>query len=295
MEVVNARHSSSHRLWVDLGPVVAKQQCSAKVTLYNSGLRAAFVKILCYPLKESEATSPLPVSRASVSPAECVLHPQQMQEVAVTYRPSQSEETKCSELSSPLARLVVLSGDEIVRQRFQRAAAERRAGEDDSEEGATVGSGGKGGGRRERGRKLELVNKLNEAFLKRFPGQESVPSELDFSSFEVEDEEQFFEQHIQQVTITLSGRPTTESPIPKQRREPLSTSFGSPPKALHTLSPSHSTTQATPTSHTHPATPSTRITSSHTLILPDTVIGQYSGDIHVYNMYTYTNEHVHPA
>ena len=265
VEVVNARHSTSKGLWVDLGPVAHQQPSTVKVSLYNSGIRAAFVKAVCFPLDEGENTPPLPLTQAMVSPPEFVLHPQQMQELSVVYHPSSSEEAaKCSEISAPLARLVLLNGDEIIRQRFQRAMAagkEHQAVE----------------GEHSQRTEYQLSCALNKTFLQRFPGQEAVPSELDFSLFEVENEEKFFEQHIQQITVTLCGSPMTETPIPKPTRQPLSTSFDSPPKALRTLSPSHSLLQTTPSSHTHQHTPSSRITSSHTLILPDTVVGQYSG------------------
>ena len=264
VEVVNARRSTSKGLWVDLGAVAVQQCSTVKVSLYNSGIRAAFVKALCFPLDEGENISPLPFSRAGVSPAEFVLHPQQMQDLSVVYQPSSSEEVaRCSETATPLARLVLLNGDEIIRQRLQRAMAAGAAGSEQAEG--------------EDGRECRLNNTFNETFLQRFPGQESVPSELDFSLFEVENEEKLFEQHVQQTTITLLGSPMTETPIPKQTHH-LSTSFDSPPKALHTLSPSHSLLQATPPGHTHQATPSSCITSSHTLILPDSAVGRYSGE-----------------
>ena len=258
VEIVNARRSISKGLWVELGPVALQQQSSVKVSLYNSGVRAAFVKALCLPLENREDTSPLPLSLANVTPSECVLQPQQMQDLTVVYQPSSTEEvTQCAETVSPLSRFIVMHGDEISRQRFQRAMASS------SDEVVP--------------QRCPLSKDFNREFLKHFPGQDLAPSELDFSLFEVENEERFFEQHLQQIVVTLSGSPETETPIPKP---PLSTSLDSPPKSLHTLSPSHSTSQTTPTGHARITTPSSHITSSHTLLLPDSVVGQHSGESH---------------
>ena len=267
VEIVNARRSTSEGLWVDLGPVVTHKDSTVKISLYNSGTRAAFVKALCFHLDNGENVSPHPLPPADVIPAECVLLPQQMQELSVVYHPTSGEDVaKCSEKTAPLAQLVLLHGDEIVRQRFQRAMA--ASGDKETGEGEDGGQRG-----------CHLNNKVNMLFLQHFPNQESVPSELDFSLFEVENEEKFFDQRIQQISVTLSGSPAPETPIPKHTRPTLSTSFDSPPKPLHTLSPSHSLVQTTSPGHTHQATPSSRITSSHSLILPDTTVRQYSGKV----------------
>ena len=285
VEVVNARWSTTQGLWVDLGPVSTRRHSTTKISLYNSGLRAAFVTALCYPLDEEEGVSPLPASRASVNPAQFVLHPQQMQDLEVAYQPGSSEEeAKCLEVTAPLAQLVLLNGDEIVRQRFQRAVT---VGSASSKAGEEAGQGEDRGATLE-GRKTRLANTFNEVFLQRFPGQESVPSELDFSSFEVENEEKFFEQHIHQITVTLSGSPMSETPLPRRPHQPLSTSFDSPPKALHILSPSHTFLLTPPTTGpAHQATPTLHITSSDTLMLPNSAVGQFSGEMtnyFVYNM-----------
>ena len=260
VEVINARRSSTMGLWLDLGPLSTQQQSTVKVSLYNSGVRAAFLKALCVSLGDEHELSPLSPDRVTVTPSQCILQPQQIQELNIEYRPDSSEEvTKCSKADTPLARLVLLHGDEIIRQRFHRAMSTRKEAE-------SVES--------------HLNKKFNEEFLNYFPEQEYVPSELDFSLFEVDNEETFFEQHINQISVTLCGSPMmTETPIPKQPS--LSTSYDSPPKkTLRPLSPSHSIPHTTPPSHAHKtATPSTHIVSSHTLLLPDVIVGKHSGKI----------------
>ena len=123
--------------------------------------------------------------------------------------------------------------------------------------------------------------------------------ELDLSSFEVEDEEKFFEHEVRKLAVSLSGSPPTESPIarppPPHTRHtlpepppshhtsshltqmPQSTSENSPPRAIHSLNPSHTPhgEDHTPYNHTH--SPSSLIVTSRTLILPETPVGQSSG------------------
>ena len=93
-------------------------------------------------------------------------------------------------------------------------------------------------------------------------------SELDFSSFEVEDEEKFFEQQLRRVVVSLAGSPRTESPLPP----PLHPPPHSPPHLPHTLSPSH-----TPGTVDLTHSSSSLVLSSRTLTLPDTPVGHFSG------------------
>ena len=88
-------------------------------------------------------------------------------------------------------------------------------------------------------------------------------SELDFSSFEVEDEEKFFEQQLRRIVVSLAGSPRTESLHPPPH---------SPPHLAHTLSPSH-----TPATGDLTHGSSSLVLSSRTLTLPDAPVGHYSG------------------
>lgn len=77
--------------------MVADQRTVRKVSLYNSGQRAAFVKVLCYPGVASTMIEtcilslikhlpsavdndsiPLPLDQASITPSELILQPQHM-------------------------------------------------------------------------------------------------------------------------------------------------------------------------------------------------------------------------
>ena len=277
IEIINVRRSTSGGVWVDVGPVAVQTESTVKISLYNSGSRAGFVKALVLPVdeeEEGESLSPLPLTQASITPSECVLQPQQIKELSVTYRPSSGEEVeKCLEATAPLARLVFVHGDEIIRQRFQRAFTARgEEGEEEEEE--EEGKGGLG---------YTLSNQFNQNFLFESLEQESVESELDFAQFEVENEERFFEQQIQQIEVALCGSqaPCPPAPREKTQRQPLSMSFDTPPRQLKmAASPSHSPSKTTPP----PAGPSTvslstRIISSLTLLFPDTTSGQRSGQL----------------
>ena len=287
IEVISARRSTSGGLWVDLGPVTVQHKSSVKISLYNSGSRAGFVKALVLPVNESgEDFSPLPPSKASVSPSECVLQPQQIKELMITYTPTSSDEVeKCLEATTPLARLVVIHGDEILRQRFQTACM--AGGEEGEGEEGTV--------------EYTLNNQFNQNFLPEFPGQESVESELDFVQFEVENEETFFEQQMSQIVVTLSGSPATTLPAhtassrKKTQHQPLSTSFDTPPRQMKNLvSPPNSLPKTAPPPPGHPsALPSSslssQIVSSLTLVFPETSSGQRSGQLQRYCIHLENN------
>ena len=274
VEVISARHSTTGAgLWVDMGPVTTKKKSSVKISIYNSGSRAGFVKAVCTSLDRGVDISPLSSTHASIVPSECVLQPQQMQELTLTYQPlSREEVVKCAESVSPLARLVLVHGDEIMRQRFRQFLAGNGPGEEEGEE-------------REGKRKLD--NKFNENFLRDYPGQEAVVSDPDFSQFDVENEELFFEQHLRQIEVTLCGIAATDRPIKTSgKTHTLSTSFESPPKSLRPPSPPHTHTGTSPPLHTSTAVrPACKITSSLTLVLPDTISGQRSGETvqYIYN------------
>ena len=270
IEIINVRRSTSGGVWVDVGPVAVETESTVKISLYNSGSRAGFVKALVLPVyeEEGESLSPLPLSQASITPSECVLQPQQIKELSVSYRPSSGEKVeKCLEATAPLARLVFIHGDEITRQRFQRAFAARGEEGEEEEEG--------------RGRLgYALSNQFNQNFLFESLEQESVESNSDFARFEVEDEERFFEQQIQQIEVALCGSPAPCPPAPREKTQcpPLSMSFDTPPRQLKmAVGPSNSPTKTTPP----PAGPSlsTHIISSLTLLFPDTTSGQRSGQL----------------
>ena len=264
VEVISARHSTTGAgLWVDMGPVTTKKKSSVKISIYNSGSRAGFVKVVCTSLDGGVDISPLSSTHASIVPSECVLQPQQMQELTLTYQPLSREEVdKCAEAVCPLARLVLVHGDEIMRQRFRKFIA------------------GNGPGEEEREGERKLDNKFNENFLRDYPGQEAVVSDPDFSQFDVENEELFFEQHLRQIEVTLCGIAATDRPIKTSgKTHTLSTSFESPPKSLRPPSPPHTHTGTSPPLHTSTAVrPACKITSSLTLVLPDTISGQRSGE-----------------
>lgn len=171
VELVNVPKSSGGHL-LDLGQVSTGSRSVSKISLHNSGHGTAFVKVLCYPVGES--SSPLPPSQVAVSPTEFILPPQAAKELLVIFT---GEPKPSATPGSPLAQLVFFTGDEIVRGRFVRAV-----------------SGG-----------LQLGNLFNKMFVKQLPEQNSIAGEMELSSFEVENEEKFFESHLQTITVSLVG------------------------------------------------------------------------------------------
>ncbi len=119
---------------LDLGEVRAGQGIKLNVLLYNSGPRAAFVHAACCGLEGGHA--PFPDSHAHLVPSRVVIAPHSTEELPLFYRPTKAEEEKCRVSKSPLARLVLEFGDEVVRQRLVwavRKEVEEGGGEGEGE------------------------------------------------------------------------------------------------------------------------------------------------------------------
>ena len=100
---------------LDIGEVKAGRGIKFNVLLYNSGPRAAFVRATCCGL---DSHAPLPDTHAHLVPSRVVILPHSTQELPLFYRPGRAEEEKCRVGKSPVARLVLQSGDELMRQRL---------------------------------------------------------------------------------------------------------------------------------------------------------------------------------
>lgn len=153
LEVGGASSSSTNgQSCLDIGEVKAQRGIKLKVLLYNSGPRAAFVWATCCKL---DSSTPLPDSHAHLMPSHMVIPPHSTEQLLLFYRPDQAEETKCRVNKSPLARLLIATGDELVRQRLVWAMG---------------GKGGPGEGQ------LEGVSSACKEFVKEFSHQEKVIS-----------------------------------------------------------------------------------------------------------------------
>ena len=219
-----------------------------------------------------------------MTPPQFVIPPQQMGELLLVYNMSGSVPPTCP---SPLACLKLVTGDELVRQRLCRVYTKQKDGSPN----------------------WSLRNPDNKVYLKPFKHQESVPTglcmqlqlqhihddhtvfhyvELEFNSLEVEDNEQFFEQHLSKISISLSGSLPTESPLNMKSVKTSGVTFDLSPPQQKALSPSH-----TPLVFgggrdlTNKQSPSLRILAAHTLTLPDTAVGHYSEKaLEIYNPYS---------
>lgn len=113
--MVGASSTPHGQACLEMGRVSAEHGIKLKVMLYNSGPRAAFVRTTC---RQLDGSTLLPDGHAHLAPSCLVLAPHGTEQVVLYYRPERAEEEKCRLGKSPLACLVLETGDELVRQRL---------------------------------------------------------------------------------------------------------------------------------------------------------------------------------
>jgi hypothetical protein len=123
-------------------------------------------------------------------------------------------------------------------------------------------------------------------------------TEPDFCSFELENEEDMFEEHLTTLTVSLSGSPPATTTSVKKKAGSSTAFTVSPPPHTATARLKHKLSLSnTPPVHVGAvvAKPSSSLTqgltqsilTAHTLVLPDTQIGQYSEKhLDIYNPYS---------
>ncbi|XP_063681937.1 centrosomal protein of 192 kDa-like [Bolinopsis microptera] len=107
--ILNAQQSSS-RLWVDMGDICPNTRNTARITLNNTGSRAAFVS----GVLEDEEGYPLPSTLAWINPTTFVIPDNTTRELYVIYEAGADKEAGVSRI----ALLKLYCGDEISRRRF---------------------------------------------------------------------------------------------------------------------------------------------------------------------------------
>lgn len=98
-----------------MGQVTCGRGIKLKISLHNSGPRPAFVRATCRQLDDD---APLSDSHAHLKPSHLVVGAHGSEELVLFYQPDSAEEDRCRKGACPLARLVLESGDEVVRQRL---------------------------------------------------------------------------------------------------------------------------------------------------------------------------------
>ena len=109
VSVLNAQQSSS-RLWIDMGDICPNTRNTARITLSNTGSRAAFVS----GALEDEDGYPLPSTLAWINPTTFVIPDNSTRELYVIYEAGADKEAGVSRV----ALLKLYCGDEIARRRF---------------------------------------------------------------------------------------------------------------------------------------------------------------------------------
>lgn len=151
MEVGGVTFSADRKRFLDLGEVKKGRGIKLKLLLFNSGPRAAFLRAVCHKLDDSV---PISDNHIHLAPSNLIILPHSTEEVTLYYRPNQAEEDKCRVSTSALSRLVIYTGDEVVRQQLLKTAKERE--EKTDKEYPPISSG------------------TNAAFIKDFANQEKI-------------------------------------------------------------------------------------------------------------------------
>lgn len=135
------------------------------------------IRVIIFFPTDKESSSPLPVEHISVTPSKIIVPPQQIKDLLLVYHTNKRDESHCRSSSALLACIKLTTGDEIMRQRWQKvvtrrlvsslAASQHRDGDRDGE--AKEREKGRGASSR-------LKNASNKAFLAHFPEQEAVVS-----------------------------------------------------------------------------------------------------------------------
>ena len=111
VSVLDAQQTSS-RLWVDMGNISPNMRNKARVTLHNTGSRAAFVS----GVLENEEGYTLPTKVAWINPTSFVIPSNSSRELYVIYEAGPAKESAAS--VNRIALLKLYCGDEIARRRF---------------------------------------------------------------------------------------------------------------------------------------------------------------------------------
>lgn len=149
LEVGGVKFTPSGGHQLDIGELRLSHGKKVKVLLYNSGPRTTFIHAMW---QELESHTPLPDSRAHIIPPNLVIPAHSTGEIQLFYHPNKMEEEKCRVGKYSLARLVIYSGDECVRQKLVQAVKEKETRKERSSSPTTI----------------------VDTFAKDFPGQEKV-------------------------------------------------------------------------------------------------------------------------
>ncbi|XP_041455677.1 uncharacterized protein LOC121408319 [Lytechinus variegatus] len=101
----------------DFGPLTPGQHTVLTFKVRNTGLRAAFVKALCF--KDSRAKLKLPSSHLNVEPSEFVISPKMSKTLTVIFSPKEDDIQDALQ-TQEVAAVGLFYGDEVLRKLLQR-------------------------------------------------------------------------------------------------------------------------------------------------------------------------------
>ncbi|XP_023931341.1 centrosomal protein of 192 kDa isoform X1 [Lingula anatina] len=103
--------------WASLGDMSGCSHCVTQVQLKNTGVRAAYVKALCFT--DITCRQQLPVNKISVQPNECIIFPEEEKTVVIAFHPTERERILCSDNPSSVGAIGFFYGDEVSRKLFR--------------------------------------------------------------------------------------------------------------------------------------------------------------------------------
>ncbi|XP_070188282.1 centrosomal protein of 192 kDa-like isoform X2 [Littorina saxatilis] len=118
--------NSGHR-WLELGSLTAGHNIMREIVLTNSGVRAAFVRASAF--FDLMCKQPVPPGRVAVEPNNFVLAAGCSTKVMVAMSPTERETTLVKDRKEVVAVIRFQHGDEVMRQKYQRASERDGAGE----------------------------------------------------------------------------------------------------------------------------------------------------------------------
>ncbi|EDO34535.1 predicted protein [Nematostella vectensis] len=102
----------------NIGEVSLGKKNVFKVTVKNTGARAAFVKAVCYT--DISSKSVYPPSHFGITPNNFILHEHCSKQLEVSFLPLENDALKCQREVSTVANVVFYFGDEVIRSTFSK-------------------------------------------------------------------------------------------------------------------------------------------------------------------------------
>ncbi|KAL8616285.1 hypothetical protein ACOMHN_056228 [Nucella lapillus] len=113
--------TNSGQRWLEMGPLSLSRNIMKEIVLTNSGVRAAFVKASAF--YDMPCGQPVMPGRVAVEPNNFVLAPGCSMKVMVAMSPSQREVDLVRSRKEVVAVVRFQHGDEVMRQKYQRACS----------------------------------------------------------------------------------------------------------------------------------------------------------------------------